>query len=700
MRTVPSASIASESGATARPSQWADLFLISAFGLFFEIMLIRWEGVELRQFAYFKNFAFISIFVGMGIGFALKDRRDLSGWAAPLLGGLLMAIAFGGPLAREVHGASQFITALRANTFDNLVFALVLGVGFIWNLCAFIPVGQWTSQAMRGLPVLPAYSVNIAGGLAGIGGFVALAAGHTPPAAWFGTGALFLFLLLRARPRALLVAILCMGIAVFAVHRQLDPAVEIIWSPYQKLVLSPGGQGPGSWNLQVSADWYQYAADLSAPAVARSPQIAEAAAHYSHPFTQKPNPDRVLILGAGMGNDVAAALRAGAKHVDAVEIDPGIIDLGRKYHPEHPYDDPRVSIIANDARAFLERTSQRYDVIVFTLIDSQTLLESMSSVRLDNYIYTVECFRRAHALVSPGGLLSVSFNLGQPWLSRRVHDLLLAAFDHEPTSLTSPYHSGPMYFIEGPFRPAIASEAGLASVVFPKPLPDVPTDDWPYLYLVSRSIPVPYLGGIALGLLVTVIASVIGFRRSGGFDTFDSHFFLLGAGFFLIETKGLTVLALRFGSTWTVNAVGFAMVMLFILAANALAVTRWRLRPETLYPLLLASIAIGYGATFMDHSGAGLVSRFGASLLLFLPVFFAGLVFALSVERTKNLPAALASNLMGAVLGGFAEYWSMIGGTRSLYLVAAVFYLASWLRRRALPVPSPLFAGPNGVATG
>jgi hypothetical protein len=49
--------------------------------------------VELRQFAYFKNFTFISIFLGMGVGFALKDRRDLSAWLAPFLGGLLVAIA-------------------------------------------------------------------------------------------------------------------------------------------------------------------------------------------------------------------------------------------------------------------------------------------------------------------------------------------------------------------------------------------------------------------------------------------------------------------------------------------------------------------------------------------------------------------------------------------------------------------------------
>jgi spermidine synthase len=43
--------------------------------------------------------------------------------------------------------------------------------------------------------------------------------------------------------------------------------------------------------------------------------------------------DDVLILGAGTGTDVAAALRHGAKHVDAVEIDPVILRLGASIIP-------------------------------------------------------------------------------------------------------------------------------------------------------------------------------------------------------------------------------------------------------------------------------------------------------------------------------------------------------------------------------
>ena len=64
-------------------------------------------------------------------------------------------------------------------------------------------------------------------------------------------------------------------------------------------------------------------------------------------------PRRVLVVGAGMGNDVAAALRHGAQQVDAVEIDPAILALGSELHPESPYRSPRVRLINEDARAFL-----------------------------------------------------------------------------------------------------------------------------------------------------------------------------------------------------------------------------------------------------------------------------------------------------------------------------------------------------------
>ena len=76
----------------------------------------------------------------------------------------------------------------------------------------------------------------------------------------------------------------------------------------------------------------------------RNPDVGAATglqSSYDAPFRFAQSVDRVLVVGAGAGNDAAAALRNGAKHVDAVEIDPVILALGKRLHPEKPYSDPR-----------------------------------------------------------------------------------------------------------------------------------------------------------------------------------------------------------------------------------------------------------------------------------------------------------------------------------------------------------------------
>src|SRR5437879_1522231 len=73
--------------------------------------------------------------------------------------------------------------------------------------------------------------------------------------------------------------------------------------------------------------------------------------------------DNVLIVGAGTGTDVAIALSQGARHVDAVEIDPEIYRLGQQLNPERPYRDPRVSVHIDDGRALVQRTRDRKSVV-------------------------------------------------------------------------------------------------------------------------------------------------------------------------------------------------------------------------------------------------------------------------------------------------------------------------------------------------
>ena len=107
----------------------------------------------------------------------------------------------------------------------------------------------------------------------------------------------------------------------------------------------------------------------------------------------------VLIVGAGGGSDVAIALAHGAKHVDAVEIDPGIYALGRRLNPNRPYQDPRVTIHIDDGRAFLQRTHNTYDLILFALPDSLALVSGQSALRLESFIFSAR--RDARGARSP-----------------------------------------------------------------------------------------------------------------------------------------------------------------------------------------------------------------------------------------------------------------------------------------------------------
>ena len=129
-------------------------------------------------------------------------------------------------------------------------------------------------------------------------------------------------------------------------------------------------------------------------------------------------------MGSGSGNDVATALRMGAAHVDAIEIDPAIAFLGTKYHPERPYDDPRVNFSINDARNFFRTADQQYDLIVYGVLDSHTALSHASNLRVDSYVYTREGIAEAFRLLKPDGVLSISFTLVNDALGFKLSKIL------------------------------------------------------------------------------------------------------------------------------------------------------------------------------------------------------------------------------------------------------------------------------------
>ena len=248
---------------------------------------------------------------------------------------------------------------------------------------------------------------------------------------------------------------------------------------------------------------------------------------------------------------------------------------------------------------------------------------------------------------------------------------------------------------------------GLATVIPPKDALRTATDDWPFLYLRKPMIPtLSWRGVIIMAVLsLVLIFAFSGVRRpvaafslpnrdksarkSGDRSPHSKEFtgdpvslrlqlFFLGAGFLLIETKAVVTMALLFGSTWIVNSVVFLAVLLMILFAN-LWTTRFT--PSRLWPYyagLTISLLLNCIVPLDFFLGMSrVVQVVSACALVFAPILFAAVIFASVFRRTSEPDQALGINIAGAMVGGLAEYSSMLLGFQYLVLVAIAFYIVS-----------------------
>jgi SAM-dependent methyltransferase len=416
-------------------------------------------------------------------------------------------------------------------------------------------------------------------------------------------------------------------------------------------------------------------------------------------MAEPPSLDDVLVIGAGGGNDVAAALAKDAGHVDAVEIDPKLYELGKERHPNAPYDDPRVSVHIDDGRAFLERTDRSYDLILLALPDSLTLVSGQSSLRLESYLFTEEALTSAREHLRPGGVFVMYNYYREDWLADRFAKSLqevygsapcqmslgsgdarfsLLASSDEPSSLdcstTAPQDGGEPH----------AWEATVRSV------PDPATDDHPFPYLRSRRLTTFYLTTIALilGVSVLMVRAAAGPLRP---MLRYADLFFMGVAFLLLETKSVVQFALLFGTTWFVNALVFLGVLLSVLLAVAVSRRMSFRRPALLYVVLLASLVIAWLVPLDELLDLSVGPRFVVAVLLaFFPIFTANLVFTQRFKSTASSTTAFGANLLGAMVGGLVEYSALVIGYRMLLVVAAVVYgLAFLAGRRHLAAPAP-----------
>ncbi len=409
---------------------------------------------------------------------------------------------------------------------------------------------------------------------------------------------------------------------------------------------------------------------------------------YDYPYRQKEGEPEgpILIVGAGTGNDVSAALRKTQSTIDAVEIDPTIIRLGELYHFERPYSNPRVTITVDDARSFFVRTDKRYAKIVFGFLDSHTLMSSFSSVRLDNFVYTYESMSRVKELLLPGGKVYVTFAGGTVWLHKRIMKLLDAVFDYT-TTIEIDRENG--------YANGIVHTNGKAPISDISPLTNgsshkfdikIPTDDWPFLYMKEPGIPDHYKVFIVIVVLMGA-GSLLLLPR--GQRRIRLPYFFMGAGFFLIETSNVISLSLLYGSTWVVNVTVFTGILILILLGNVTCILTSRPRYGLTFSLLFANIIISYATAPSSLLGITSVWLQGlVAVVVFLgPVFFASLIFGHLIKQEKDLYQAYGSNLLGAVIGGSCEYLSLMLGIKSLLVGTFLFYALAFVLIKTASAP-------------
>jgi hypothetical protein len=218
---------------------------------------------------------------------------------------------------------------------------------------------------------------------------------------------------------------------------------------------------------------------------------------------------------------------------------------------------------------------------------------------------------------------------------------------------------------------------------------DLPTDDWPFLYLAKRTIPADYVAAIA-GMLAFSIGA-IALLRGRSFGSGDVHFGLLGMGFLLLETKAISDSTLFFGATWFVTMVVVVGVLLMVMAANLVAehIRGFSMRMYVPLFAILAILLIVPRESILEYSFAGRL--LWTLLVVPLPVFFAGIIFSTTFRDSLSPSAVFGANLIGAMVGGFCEYLVTAVGNHRLSLLVMVAYLGSMLvmassRRHGRPI--------------
>src|SRR5512137_298431 len=232
----------------------ARIFLSSFLVLFLEVALIRWLPAQIRLLSYFSNFILLAAFLGIGIGALLgRAKRSLFLWYPALLLAVVLVVDFFRLEVRINAPGSIYFASGTSDPVTAVETTLLLPVLFVGVAALFATLAQRMAAEMTALPPLKAYTINLAGSLAGVAAFALSSWLEAPPSTWFLVAFVAAVPLLRSRRWNVgaVAAALCLAASIGLVY---DMQRGTLWSPYYKITMKQIGQ---ETVVEVNNIWHQ-----------------------------------------------------------------------------------------------------------------------------------------------------------------------------------------------------------------------------------------------------------------------------------------------------------------------------------------------------------------------------------------------------------------------------------------------------------
>ena len=429
------------SSSDSSKAKWSQLYLGVAFTtlatLILELALTRIFSV-----VFYYHFAFLAISIALfGLGAGGIFSYVVANWRGNIYFKL-------GTLA--VLNSIAVLASLVFVLWQSHLDYLTLGLVFFTSALPFFFSGAIVSMAIAEAiqRVDRVYFFDLLGAAAGCLALVTLLNYFGGPNTVLAAGVLFavsaaiwynLAVTLRGRVVAVMLALSFVVLIVYNVkHRLIDihfakggelPAEMFVqWNSFSRIDLVHDGD---EYNIRIDADASTGVANADLEHLTAQQKFDLQHEGSGIPYLLRPGA-KTLIIGPGGGWDVARALASGSQNVTAVEINPIIAQtIMRDRFPglsHRLYFRPEVHVLIEDGRSFVRRSSEKYQVLQATLVDTWASTAAGAFALSENNLYTTDAFRDyLNHLTGDGLMVFTRWGLEPPRESLRLISLAMEA---------------------------------------------------------------------------------------------------------------------------------------------------------------------------------------------------------------------------------------------------------------------------------